>query len=80
MVEYKALYINDLFEYNDGTPVTYNEEELIFTDKDFEIDVDIVLFDKQWILFKGEEGNYSQMSKYDFVKELQLPYTEIDID
>ena len=80
MIEYKALYISDLFEYKDGTPVTYNEEELVFEDGDFDIDVDIVLFDKQWIIFKNDSGNYSQMSKYDFVKELALPYTEIDVD
>ena len=80
MIQYKALYINDLFEYNDATAVTYNEEDLVFKDKDYEIDVDIVLYDTQWVLFKGTEGSYSQISKYDFVKELQLPYTEIDVD
>ena len=80
MIEYKALYINDLFKHNNSVPIPYIEEELMFANEVFEIGVDTVLFDKQWILFKGESGNYSQISKYDFVKELELPYTEIDVD
>ena len=68
MIEYYAVYDREMHCYDDET-------------RSFECVVTVghVLCCKDWTIYKKENGKFVQMNKYDFVKELDLIYTEIDV-
>ena len=79
-IKYGAINFNDLFHEDSIDTFTYDEECLCFIGRNDTPDVSEVLFSKQWILVKKDGSEISQITKCDFVNELELPYTEIDVD
>ena len=62
------------------TKFYYSEEDLLFYRSDYLIEVSDALYYKEFTVFKVENEEAVQIDKCDFVKELALPYTEIDVE